>query len=112
MRMAIATLFAATFTISVSAQEFLAGPGTPAAAFPNPDRPVANIVSPIWHDEKERDDAEEPRQLVRLLGIKAGMTVLASLDLIVTLKNSGPRDQRIGRAVKALEAWKRELATP
>jgi predicted methyltransferase len=75
MRMAIATLFAATFTISVSAQEFLAGPGTPAAAFPNPDRPVANIVSPIWHDEKECDDAEEPRQLVRLLGIKAGMTV-------------------------------------
>jgi hypothetical protein len=36
---------------------------------------------------------------------------LASLDLIVALKNSGPRDQRIGRAVKALEAWKRELAT-
>jgi hypothetical protein len=36
---------------------------------------------------------------------------LASLDLIVTLKNSGSRDQRIGRAVKALEAWKRELAT-
>jgi predicted methyltransferase len=37
--------------------------------------PVANIVSPIWHDEKERDDAGEPRQLVRLLGIKAGMIV-------------------------------------
>jgi hypothetical protein len=37
---------------------------------------------------------------------------LASLDLIVALKNPGPRDQRIGRAVKALEAWKRELATP
>jgi hypothetical protein len=36
---------------------------------------------------------------------------LASLDLIVALKNPGPRDQRIGRAVKALEAWKRELAT-
>ena len=36
---------------------------------------------------------------------------LASLDLIVTLKNAGPRDQRIGRAVNALEAWKRELAT-
>jgi hypothetical protein len=36
---------------------------------------------------------------------------LASLDLIVTLKNPGPRDQRIGRAVNALEAWKRELAT-
>jgi SAM-dependent methyltransferase len=75
MRMAIAALFAATFTTSVSAQEFLAGSGTPAAAFPNPDRSVANIVSPIWHDESERDDAGEPRQLVRLLGIKSGMTV-------------------------------------
>jgi predicted methyltransferase len=75
MRMAIAGLFAATFTTSLSAQEFLAGSGTPAAAFPNPDRPVANIVSPIWHDESERDDAGEPRQLVRLLGIKSGMTV-------------------------------------
>ena len=73
--MTIATVFAATFTISVSAQEFLAGSGTPAAAFPNPDRPVANIVSPIWHNEKERDRAREPRQLVRLLGIKSGMTV-------------------------------------
>ncbi len=75
MRMTIATVIAATFTISVSAQEFLAGPGTPAAAFPNPDRPVANIVSPIWHDERERDGAGEPHQLVRLLGIKSGMTV-------------------------------------
>jgi hypothetical protein len=24
--------------------------GVPAAAFPKPDRPVADIVSPIWHD--------------------------------------------------------------
>ena len=71
MRMTIAILFAATFTISVSAQEFLARSGTPAAAFPNPDRPVAGIVSPIWHDEKERDAADEPAQLVRLLGIKS-----------------------------------------
>ena len=75
MRMMIATIFAATFTIAVTAQEFLAGPGTPAAAFPKPDRPVAGIVSPIWHDEKERDAAGEPRQLVRLLGIKSGMTI-------------------------------------
>src|SRR5262249_13188648 len=30
---------------------------------------------PIWHDEKERDDAGEPAQLVRLLGIKSGTTV-------------------------------------
>jgi len=75
MRITIVTFFAATFTISVSAQEFLAGSGTPAGAFPNPDRPVADIVSPIWHDEKERDGVGEPRQLVRLLGIKSGMTV-------------------------------------
>ena len=75
MRMTIATIFAVAFTISVSAQEFLAGSGKPAAAFPNPDRPVADIVSPIWHDEKERDRAGEARQLVRLLGIKSGMTV-------------------------------------
>ena len=75
MQIAIATVVAATFTISICAQEFLAGSGTPATAFPNPDRPVANIVSPIWHDEKERDNAGEPRQLVRLLGVKSGMTV-------------------------------------
>src|SRR5262249_30679994 len=73
--MTIATVFAATFTISASAQEFLAGSGTPAAAFPCPDRPVADIVSPIWHNEKERDTAGEARQLVRLLGIKSRMTV-------------------------------------
>jgi ubiquinone/menaquinone biosynthesis C-methylase UbiE len=36
---------------------------------------VAGIVSPIWHDEKERDDADETGQLVRLLGIKPGMTI-------------------------------------
>jgi Methylase involved in ubiquinone/menaquinone biosynthesis len=51
------------------------GRGRAGCCFPNPDRPVADIVSPIWHDEKERDAASEPRQLVRLLGIKSGMTV-------------------------------------
>jgi predicted methyltransferase len=73
--MTIAAMFTATFAISVSAQDFMAEPGTPALAFPTPDRPVADIVSPIWHDEKERDDAGEPYQLMRLLGIKSGMTV-------------------------------------
>jgi SAM-dependent methyltransferase len=53
----------------------MAQPGVPARAFPKPDRPVAGIVSPIWHDEKERDDADEPGQLVHLLDIKSGMTV-------------------------------------
>ena len=67
MQMTIATVLAGTFSISVSAQEFLAGSGTPRAAFPNPDRPVADIVSPIWHGEKERDAAGKAQQLVRLL---------------------------------------------
>ena len=74
-RITIAALFAAALTVSGSAQEFMADAGAPADAFPSPDRPVADIVSPIWHDEKERDAAGEPRQLVRLLGIKSGMTV-------------------------------------
>lgn len=75
MRMTIGLVLAAAFAISGAAQDFIAQSGAPASAFPKPDRPVANIVSPIWHDEKERDDAGEPGQLVRLLGIKSGMTV-------------------------------------
>jgi predicted methyltransferase len=75
MRVTITVVFAAAFTISGAAQDFMAQSGVPAVAFPKPDRPVADIVSPIWHDEKERDDADEPGQLVRLLGIKSGMTV-------------------------------------
>ena len=75
MRVTITLVFAAAFTISVAAQDFMAPAGVPAGVFPKPDRPVADIVSPIWHDEKERDDADEPGQLVRLLGIKSGMTV-------------------------------------
>jgi SAM-dependent methyltransferase len=75
IRMTIAAVFATTVAMSISAQEFLAASGTPASAFPNPDRPVADIISPIWHDEKERDAAGEPRQLIRLLGVKSGMTV-------------------------------------
>ncbi len=71
----IAAVFAAAVTISGSAQDVVPESGTPAVAFPKPDRPVADIISPIWHDEKERDAAGEPRQLVRLLGIKSGMTV-------------------------------------
>ena len=75
MRMTISAVFAAALTISVSAQDFMAEPGIPTSAFPKPDRPVADIVSPIWHDEKERDNAGKSTQLVRLLGVKAGMTV-------------------------------------
>jgi SAM-dependent methyltransferase len=74
---ALAAAFAAVFGISGVgfAQDFMAEPGAPAAAFPKADRPIANIVSPVWHDEKDRDAAGEPVQLVRLLGIKSGMTI-------------------------------------
>jgi hypothetical protein len=75
MLMTIIAVFTATVLIPVSAQEFFAGPGLPGFAFPKADRPVVDIVSPTWHDEKERDDAGEPTQLVQLLGIKSGMTV-------------------------------------
>ena len=74
-RTAVAACLTAALTMSAAAQDFIAQPGTAAAAFPKPDRPVADIVSPIWDTEKARDAAGEPRQLVRLLGIKPGMTV-------------------------------------
>jgi len=74
---ALAAVFAVLFATSSAgfAQDFMAEPGAPAAAFPKPTRPVAAIVSPIWHDEDERDAAGESDQLIRLLGIKSGMTV-------------------------------------
>jgi SAM-dependent methyltransferase len=68
-------VFATALTVSGAAQEFMAQSGAPASSFPKPDRPVAHIVSPIWKDEKTRDDAGEPGQQVCLLGIKPGMTV-------------------------------------
>src|SRR5271170_6826187 len=67
--------FTAALTTRGAAEDFMTPPGVPAEAFPKPDRPVADIVSPIWRGEKERDAAGEPQQLVRLLGIKSGMTV-------------------------------------
>jgi SAM-dependent methyltransferase len=75
VRIAIALAFITAFTTRGAAQDFMAPAGAPADVFPKAARPVADIVSPIWHNEKERDAAGEPRQLVRLLGIKSGMTV-------------------------------------
>jgi predicted methyltransferase len=53
----------------------MAPSGAPAKAFPKPSRPVAEIVSPIWRGEKERDVAGESRQVMRLLGVNPGMAV-------------------------------------
>src|SRR5271154_2323746 len=71
----MALTFTTAFAMRAAAQDFMAPSGAPAAVFPKPARPVADIVSPIWRGEKERDAAGEPRQLVQLLGIKPGMIV-------------------------------------
>ena len=41
--------FAAAFATQGSAQEFSAPQAAPVEVSPNPRRPVADIVSPIWH---------------------------------------------------------------
>ena len=74
-RATITAALAAALAVSAAAPQLMAQSDVPASAFPRPARPVARIVSPIWHDEKERDGANESGQLVRLLGIKPGMTV-------------------------------------
>jgi precorrin-6B methylase 2 len=109
-RMSSAAVVATALTLSSSAQDYMAGPGEPAVAFPKPDRPVADIVSPIWHDEKERDDAGEPQQLVRLLGIQSGMTVAdigaGSGYYVVRLSPIvGPRGRIIAEDVVAKYLW-------
>jgi hypothetical protein len=70
------------------------------------------------------DEAKKTLRAVRLCATRANNfssrttvsnarteVALASLDLIVTLKDLSLRDQKIGRAVNAVEAWRRELAT-
>jgi hypothetical protein len=61
MRVTMASVLIAAFAISASAQDATTQTGAPADAFPQPDRPVADIISPIWHDEIERDKAGEPQ---------------------------------------------------
>jgi SAM-dependent methyltransferase len=55
---------------------YLAPPGAPASEFPPPHRPVAQIVSPSrGSGEEHRDSLDENGEIVRLLGLKPGMTV-------------------------------------
>jgi predicted methyltransferase len=59
-----------------SAQDaFLAQPGAPASAFPKPARPVAEIISPIFDTEANRDAAKETEQVFALMKLKPGMNV-------------------------------------
>ena len=50
-------------------------PGEPAAAFPSPSRPVADIVAPRWTREDLRDEAGEFEQVVALARIRSGQAV-------------------------------------
>ena len=61
--------------LAVAAAQALAAVRGGVDAFPKPARPVAGIVSPIWHTEDERDRANEVSQVARLLGVEPGMTV-------------------------------------
>ena len=75
MRLLLVLGITTAFAIPAVTQDFTAPPGAPAKIFPKPQRPVADIVGPIWYEEKERDVARETQQVVRLLGIKSGMTI-------------------------------------
>jgi len=74
MQMATAAVFAATFTISASAQEFMAGSGTPAAAFPKPDRPVASSAQSGRAKRSATTPANRPSSCISF-GIKSEMAV-------------------------------------
>ena len=76
----------------------------PAAAFPQPQRPVARIVSPVWADEVSRDRAGEAATVIRLLGLGAGQTVadIGAGGGYYTMRVSpvvGPRGQVIAQDV-------------
>lgn len=46
-----------------------------AGAFPKPDRTVAEIISPQWATEADRDGVDEVGQVAKGLGIRPGMSV-------------------------------------
>lgn len=73
----------------------LAPAGEPAAAFSMPDRPIAEIISPIWATEKQRDKVDESGQIIKLLGLTPGMSV-ADLGA-----GSGYHTVRLSRALGA-----------
>lgn len=72
----IGTLWAASAALAGGAEFAPLGPaGAPASAFPKPDRPVAEIISPIWANEKGRDATDEVGEVAGLMGLKAGMAI-------------------------------------
>ena len=74
IRPALAFLCVLTLTPALAAEP-LGPPGAPATDFPRPDRPVAEIVAPLWASEKQRDAVDEVGQVARLMGIAPGESV-------------------------------------
>ncbi|KQO51877.1 class I SAM-dependent methyltransferase [Methylobacterium sp. Leaf85] len=72
-RLALAAFLA--LIVPAFATEPLAPPGAPASAFPKPDRPVAEIIAPLWASEAQRDKVDEVGQVARLMRIAPGETV-------------------------------------
>ncbi len=74
-------LMALTLSTAVGAEPVLplAPSGAPASAFPAPSRPVAEIVSPIWANERSRDAIDEAGQLASRLGVGHERTSKAGL---------------------------------
>ena len=52
-----------------------AAPAAPAEAFPEPDRPVAEIVTDRWWNEERRDEAGEAERVRALMGFEPGDVV-------------------------------------
>src|ERR1700740_2217131 len=73
--LALLAVLVAARVLAAGYADGLAPPGVPASAFPAPGRPVAGIVTDIWHDEASRDRAAEPQRVMNWLGVKAGLDV-------------------------------------
>lgn len=80
--LALTIAMTATITAGALAQEplkaaltFLGAPGLPADAFPKPSRPIAEIISPIFDTEANRDAGKETEQVFALMKLKPGMSV-------------------------------------
>lgn len=76
-----ATALAAALLLTTACTRDVAGarPQTPVSAdtlhFPAPDRPISSIVAARWTDEGDRDRFGEAAKVIRLSGVRAGMTV-------------------------------------
>ena len=100
--MACAAALLATGPGALASTESPPSPG----AFPEPQRPVAGIVSPQWGNFATRDAAHEVDQIVQRLGIRPGMTVAdigagSGYDTLRLARIVGPKGLVIGEDVTA-----------